>query len=83
MNPEISVQRCLVLKNIMNIVLVFFGPKNITFHNILTQKYRTYLPVCVCAECPPGMFCSMERSQNLNLTVYKAEYPADTQKIVH
>ena len=37
----------------MNIVLVFFGPKNITFHNILTQKYRTYLPVCVCAECPP------------------------------
>ena len=37
----------------MSIVLVFFGPKNITFHNILTQKYRTYLPVCVCAECPP------------------------------
>ena len=41
------------IKNIMNIVLVFFGPINITFHNILTQKYRTYLPVCVCAECPP------------------------------
>ena len=39
----------------MNIVLVFFGPKNITFHNILTQKYRTYLPVCVCAECPLGL----------------------------
>ena len=30
-----------------------FGPKNITFSNILTQKYRTYLPVCACAECPP------------------------------
>ena len=28
----------------------FFGPKNITFGNILTQKYRTYLPVCACAE---------------------------------
>ena len=30
-----------------------FGPKDITFGNILTQKYRTYLPVCACAECPP------------------------------
>ena len=34
----------------MNMDLVFFGPKNITFHNILNQ---TYLPVRVCAECPP------------------------------
>ena len=42
------------VKNIMKIVLVLFGPKNITFGNILTQKYRTYLPVCACAECPPG-----------------------------
>ena len=40
-------------KNIINIVSVFFGPKNITSSNVLTQKYRTYLPVCVCAECPP------------------------------
>ena len=42
----------------MNIVLVFFGPKNMTFNNILTQKYRTYLPVCICAECPPGYIVS-------------------------
>ena len=30
-----------------------FGPKNITFGNILTHKYRTYLPVCECTKCPP------------------------------
>ena len=28
-----------------------FDPKNITFGNILTQKYRTYLLVCACTEC--------------------------------
>ena len=55
MNPEISVQLCLASKNIMNIVLVFFGPKNITFHNILTQKYRTYLPVVYVLSAPPGL----------------------------
>ena len=54
-NPEISVTRCFVSKNIMKIVLLLFGPKNITFGNILTQKYRTYLPVCACAECPPPL----------------------------
>ena len=31
-----------------------FGPNNITFSNMLTQKYRTYLPVCACTECPLG-----------------------------
>ena len=31
-----------------------FGPKNIPFGNILTQKYRTYLPVCAGTEWPPG-----------------------------
>ena len=40
-------------KNIINIISVVFGPKIITFGNILIQKYRTYLPVCVCAKCPP------------------------------
>ena len=39
----------------MTIGLVLFGPKKITFGNILTQNYRTYLPVCACAECPPGL----------------------------
>ena len=34
--------------------LSFFGPKNITSGNILTQKYWTYLPVCACAKCPLG-----------------------------
>ena len=43
----------LVSKNVMHIVPVFFGPKNITFGNNLTLKYRTYLPVCACGECPP------------------------------
>ena len=33
-----------------------FRPKNITFEHILIQKYRTYLPVCKCAECPPRGF---------------------------
>ena len=39
----------------MNMVSVLFGPRNITFGNILTQKYRTYLPICTCAEWPPGV----------------------------
>ena len=52
-NPEISVQQYFMSKNIMNIFSVLYGPKNITFGNILTQKYRTFLLVCGCAECPP------------------------------
>ena len=36
-----------------NISSTIFGPKNITFGNILTQKYRTYLPACAFTECPP------------------------------
>ena len=40
----------------MNIVLVlFYLDPNFTSGNTLTQKYRTYLPVCACAECPPGV----------------------------
>ena len=39
------------VKNIMNIVLVLFGLKNITFGNILTQRYRAYLPVYAWADC--------------------------------
>ena len=50
---NINIKMFGVSKNVINIVSVFFGPKNITFGNILTQKYRTYLPVCACAECPP------------------------------
>ena len=40
-------------KNINKNNVSLFAPKNITFGNILTQKYRTYLPVCACTECPP------------------------------
>ena len=40
-------------KNIKKNNFSVFAPKNITFGNILTQKYRTYLPVCACTECPP------------------------------
>ena len=39
----------------MNTVLVLFEPKNITFGNVLTQKYWTYLPGCACAEGPLGV----------------------------
>ena len=39
-----------------NTSLASFEPKNITFRNILTQKYRTYLPVCACTECPLGTY---------------------------
>ena len=42
-------------KNIKKNNFSLFAPKNITFGNILTQKYRTYLPVCACTECPPGL----------------------------
>ena len=41
----------LLLRFIMNIKTVLFGSKNITFGNVLTQQYRTYLLVCVWAEC--------------------------------
>ena len=32
----------------------FIWIQNITFGNIMTKKYRTYLPVYACVECPPG-----------------------------
>ena len=42
-------------KNIMNLILIFFGPKSITFSKYSNPKYRTYLPTCAFAECaPPG-----------------------------
>ena len=41
-------------KNIMNIVSVFFGPKDITFGNILTQKISDLPPrMCMCRVSPP------------------------------
>ena len=40
-------------KNIMNIISVLLGPKNMNFGSILTQKYQTYFSVCACAERPP------------------------------
>ena len=58
----------------MNIVLVFFGPKNITFHNILTQKCRTYLPVCVCAECPPPLGTCYPTFFVVSVDVRKLQY---------
>ena len=41
------------VKKYHDIISILFGPKNITFGSILTQKYRTYLPVRAFAECPP------------------------------
>ena len=73
-NPEISVKRCLVSKNIMKILLVLFGPKNITFGNILTQKYRTYLPVCACTECPPGIYTVPRGKFSTKNCVYRSVY---------
>ena len=37
-----------------NMTLISFGHKNIIFDNIVTQKYRHYLPVYACAEVPLG-----------------------------
>ena len=50
-NPEISVHQSLMSKNIINIISILFGPKNITLGNRLTQKYWTYFPVYTCAKC--------------------------------
>ena len=47
-------------KNIMNIISVLFGPKNIIFGNILYQKYLTFVSVCACAECPLGSVAGMD-----------------------
>ena len=46
-NPEISFEQYLLLKHIRNMVSVlsYFG-------KIITQKYRNYLPICVCADSP-------------------------------
>ena len=43
----------MIPENVKKINLSLFVPKNITFGNITTQNYRTYLPVCACTECPP------------------------------
>ena len=45
-------------KKYPNIISILFGPNNITFGNILTQKFRTCLPKCACAECPPPLALS-------------------------
>ena len=44
-----------LMAKIMAIISVLFGPKNIALRNIFIQKYRTYLPACSYAECPPGI----------------------------
>ena len=43
------------VRNILNMVSVLFRPGKNAFGNILAQKYRTYVPVCACAECPLGL----------------------------
>ena len=48
-NPEIAIFDA---KKCLNILSALFGPKNITFGNIIIQRYRTYHPVYSCAECP-------------------------------
>ena len=53
---------CSTIFDVTNIMVsVLFGPRNITFGKILTQKHRTYLPICTCAELlsapPPWDIC--------------------------
>ena len=36
---------------------ILFGPKNITSGNVLSQTYRTYLPVSTRAARSPGSHC--------------------------
>ena len=68
-NPEISFRLCYMPKKYHGYDFSYFGPKNITFGNIQTQKYRTYLPVSSCSECPPWehTFC-MILVQNADLS---------------
>ena len=47
-------------RNIMAMISALCGPKNITFCNILIQKWCTYLPVCTCAECKHWRWTSAE-----------------------
>ena len=54
-NQKIYVRQYLMPKNIKKNNFSLFGPKNIPFGNILTQKYWTYLPVYACTECSPGL----------------------------
>ena len=49
----------------MNIVLVFFGTKNVTFGNILTQKYRLAYPhVYVPSAFPGHVFVRLQNLMN-------------------
>ena len=70
-------------KNIKKNNFSLFGPKNITSGNILTQKYRTYLPVCACTKCPPPWeFATVNPSLlNPTLSIFPSVIPFEGNKI--
>ena len=73
-NPEISVRLCFIPKKYHDYDFSYFGPKNITFENIQTQKYfgltSPYVHVqsaapplgkCFCCY-PEASFCTIQKA---------------------
>ena len=65
---NISLTVLCILKNIMAIISVKLGPKNIAFGNFQIQIYRTYLLVCDYAKSPHHLGLSQLPSWLLTYT---------------